>query len=179
MVQYYYGNTICANPTTPFHFQLIKRYTELTGSPVQVSTDDFAPYLQQEQLPSKLLVLFPNEAGEEVLQSFRQDLGVTHQATIVRGSYGWFLEVLHPQVSKGHGFARMLDHLHIPITQSVAFGDADNDMEFLQMAGLGVAMLNAKPLVQDIADQVTEWTNDDDGVIRTLQAMEKEGLLLA
>jgi hydroxymethylpyrimidine pyrophosphatase-like HAD family hydrolase len=73
----------------------------------------------------------------------------------------------------------MLDHLHIPITQSVAFGDADNDMEFLQMAGLGVAMLNAKPLVQDIADQVTEWTNDDDGVIRTLQAMEKEGLLLA
>lgn len=181
MVQYYYGDTISANATTSSHYVLMHQYMELTGSKVHVVTnEDFDAYLQQGKLPSKVLVLFPTEAEGEILQAFQEEMGVSKTATIVRGSYGWFLEVLHPQVSKGHGLERMLvDHLKIPMSECIAFGDSDNDVEFLQMAGLGIAMRNAKPHIQEIADQVTEFTNDEEGVIRTLQAMELKGLLSA
>ena len=43
-----------------------------------------------------------------------------------------------------------------------------NDVEMLAWAGLGVAMGNAEPLVQDAADVVTT-TNDDFGVARVLE----------
>lgn len=59
----------------------------------------------------------------------------------------------------------------------LAFGDGDNDLEFLQLAGWGVAMKNAREVVKETADEVCEWSNDEDGVIRTLQQYELEGKL--
>ena len=99
-------------------------------------------------------------------------------ATIVRGHLGWFLEVLHPDVNKGNGLQNMCKHLNVPIDRCLAFGDGDNDIEFLQMAGRGYAMKNAREVVKNIADQVLEYTNDQDGVIRTLQALEEQNCLI-
>ena len=60
----------------------------------------------------------------------------------------------------------------------MAFGDGDNDAEFLSVAGFGFAMKNARDNVKELADSVTEWTNDEDGVIRTLQNLEEAGRLI-
>ena len=46
------------------------------------------------------------------------------------------------------------------------------------MAGFGFAMKNARDNVKELADSVTEWTNDEDGVIRTLQNLEEAGRLM-
>ncbi len=43
----------------------------------------------------------------------------------------------------------------------MAFGDAENDMDMLAYAGLGVAMGNAKGCVKEIADFVTADINED------------------
>ncbi|MBN2470283.1 MAG: HAD family phosphatase [Anaerolineae bacterium] len=73
------------------------------------------------------------------------------------------LEVLPPGASKGDGLRRLLDDLGIAPAEVIAFGDAENDLEMLQMVGIGVAMGNATDSVKAVADYVTA-SNDEDGV---------------
>jgi hydroxymethylpyrimidine pyrophosphatase-like HAD family hydrolase len=56
----------------------------------------------------------------------------------------------------GEGLRRLCAEIGVPIAQAVAFGDGENDMEMLKMAGIGVAMANARPAAKDAADVVLE-----------------------
>ena len=55
----------------------------------------------------------------------------------------------------------------------MAFGDAQNDLDMIEYAGIGIAMGNAEECLKQIADDVTSDV-DDDGV---WNALEKYGLL--
>ena len=57
----------------------------------------------------------------------------------------------------------LCDLLEIQMSDVIAFGDGNNDIEMLQVAGEGVAMGNAPVEVQQAADYVT-GSNDEDGV---------------
>jgi len=81
------------------------------------------------------------------------------EAHVVRGSPPWFVEVLNPNVCKGNGLKQMSKHLDIPPEEIIAFGDGDNDLEFLDYAGKGIAMKNARDNVKAAANEITEWTN--------------------
>lgn len=50
----------------------------------------------------------------------------------------------------------------------MAMGDANNDIEMLQFAGLGIAMGNASDYVKSLADDVTA-SNEEDGVARAIE----------
>lgn len=64
-------------------------------------------------------------------------------------------------VSKGIGLESLCQYLNIPIEETIAVGDADNDIEILKTAGLSVAMGNANEKVKSICDvQVTDCDND-------------------
>ena len=67
----------------------------------------------------------------------------------------------------------LLDHFRIPLEQSMAFGDGENDLSMLRHAGIGVAMGTASGAVRAGADYVT-GTVDEDGV---LSALEHFGLV--
>ncbi len=47
-------------------------------------------------------------------------------------------------------------------------GDANNDIEMLQFAGLGIAMGNASDYVKSLADAVTS-SNEEDAVARAIE----------
>ena len=50
----------------------------------------------------------------------------------------------------------------------IAFGDEQNDLEMLDYAGTGVMMANGNSVLQSVADEVTEYTNNEDGLARFL-----------
>ena len=56
------------------------------------------------------------------------------------------------------------EHFQIPLSNSVAAGDAENDISMLQAAGTAVAMANATPEVKACADFITQQDNDHDGL---------------
>lgn len=62
---------------------------------------------------------------------------------------------------------KMMEHFGIPMEDSVAFGDGDNDIAMLRGAGVGVAMGNAPQNVKDAADMVTDDVTCD-GVAKAL-----------
>jgi Cof subfamily protein (haloacid dehalogenase superfamily) len=195
VVQYYVDDDIYANPMQPqhdenanapsWHMELCQEYTVLTGSKTIYVEDDFAAAMQQG-LPSKLLVLCPKDIQDDVMaqleRAFSDDTTIIppeDRPHLVRGYLGWFVEILPPNVNKGSGLARMCDHLNIALDDVVAFGDGDNDYEFIQRAGWGIVMKNGQPVVKEVADEVIGWTNNEHGVVRTLEAMEARNELAA
>lgn len=75
-----------------------------------------------------------------------------------------YLEIIHPEVSKGAALARLAGELGIPIEETVAVGDSFNDIEMVEAAGLGVAVANAIPELKAVADVVLERTADDGAI---------------
>lgn len=175
-VQFYHQDLILVNSNTPEHAAIVGLYSQLTGSTITYVEDDFDSMLVDGKLPSKLLVLFPESRIDHATHVYQNGL-TADQATIVGGAFDWFLEVLDPHVHKGYGLARMCEYLEIPISQCIAMGDGANDLEFLQMAGLGIAMKNARDIVKQHADMALEWTNAEHGVMRALERLDRDGKL--
>ncbi|CAN0336513.1 unnamed protein product [Hapterophycus canaliculatus] len=72
------------------------------------------------------------------------------------------LEVLPPGASKGHGVEVLLKHLGIDPLHLMALGDAENDVEMLRLAGVGVCVGNASPPAKAAARFMAP-TNAEDG----------------
>ncbi len=73
------------------------------------------------------------------------------------------LQIMSPDAGKSTALQWVADHYHIPMQQVMALGDAPNDVGMLQLAGVGVAMDNAKPMVKAVANWIAP-TNNDHGV---------------
>lgn len=78
-----------------------------------------------------------------------------------------FASVISGAATKRRAFDFLLDHHQVQPHEVIAFGDAESDMDFLQMAGIGVAMGNANPNVKAVANWVTK-TADEAGVAYAL-----------
>lgn len=84
------------------------------------------------------------------------------------------MEITHPEAKKGIALGALCEILNIPLENTMALGDSGNDESMLKAAGLGVAMGNAPDLIREIADTVTERSENDGAAI----AIERYALKL-
>ena len=77
------------------------------------------------------------------------------------------------------GLKEMCSHLGYDLDKVLAIGDGNNDVEFVQLAGKGVAMKNATDKLKEAADEVCPWTNDEDGVAKLLRRLKEAGQLVS
>ena len=78
------------------------------------------------------------------------------------------IEITHASVTKGTGLLALAAQLGIPAEETIAVGDADNDLPMLRAAGLAVAMGNAIPAVRALAGDVTDDC-DHDGAAHAIE----------
>ena len=95
--------------------------------------------------------------AEELCQRFS---GVRSQPVIY--------EAMPLGTTKATALSRLAEILKIDSSEIMAMGDANNDIEMLQFAGLGIAMGNASDYVKSLADAVTA-SNEEDGVARAIE----------
>jgi Cof subfamily protein (haloacid dehalogenase superfamily) len=81
----------------------------------------------------------------------------------------YILEILPPRTNKGTALERIAERLAIGREAVLAIGDSMNDEGMISWAGTGVAMINGDERIKDIAEVVTEKSNDDDGVADIIQ----------
>ena len=113
----------------------------------------------------------PGDDGRRRRDGLHARLDARGLATLIRGIAALFVEVLHPDVNKGNGLVQMCKALGIPIEQGGAFGDGDNDIEFVSKAGLDRATRGLRCSRCGLRD---ERTNDEDGVAHALHQLEAE-----
>jgi len=154
---------------------LTRRYQALTGVPAHKYVSSYDEGIAAGA-PYKLLVM-TDDADVDTTLALLESRLPADLVKLIRGSPPFFVEVLHPHVDKGAGLRQVCAGLQIPLGEVVAFGDGDNDIEFLQTAGLGVAMSNARPTLKAVASRVTDRSHDEDGVAAALRQMEASGEL--
>ncbi|AEV95295.1 Cof-type HAD-IIB family hydrolase [Pediococcus claussenii] len=78
------------------------------------------------------------------------------------------LEIVSKGIQKAKAVSYIANYYGIDRSNIIAFGDEHNDAEMLDFVGRGVAMKNATPQIKGIANDITEFDNDHDGVARYL-----------
>lgn len=72
-----------------------------------------------------------------------------------------FFEIYLKKNHKATGILKALEYLDIPLENSYAFGDGDNDVEMLETVGCGIAMGNASDRVKSYAKKITDTVSND------------------
>ena len=84
-------------------------------------------------------------------------------------AFHW-LQSFHQEASKGKMLKRMAQHLDIPLSKTVVFGDYLNDLDMFKVSGYAIAVENALPEVKSTAQQIIS-SNVDQGVVTYLESL--------
>lgn len=86
------------------------------------------------------------------------------------------VEIIKKGISKATGIEYVLDYLGVDQKNTIAFGDEDNDFQMIEYVSHGVAVKNAVEPLKERANDITEFTNNEDGVGRYLNDYFNLGL---
>lgn len=105
----------------------------------------------------------------ELLQNAVDNLPneVFEKYTVVR-STPYFLEFMNKKVNKGTGLELLAKHLGVKQDEIISMGDAGNDLDMIEYAGMGIAMANAFEEVKKAANYITD-SNNEDGVAKAIE----------
>ena len=121
--------------------------------------DDGLRTIDQEGLvPLKCLFIGEPEANDRLIATLRTRF--EGSLSVVR-SHPLFVEAVSPAASKGRALAYLAERCGLSRDEVVAVGDSGNDLSMVRWAGMGVAMGNATPDVQAVADWVAPTVTED------------------
>ena len=108
--------------------------------------------------PTKLVIVdHPDDVEgwlEEAREAFRGRLFVTR-------SLPHYIEIGAPEGTKSRALSFLCDRWGIDPSRTIAFGDADNDLDMLRFAGHGVAVGGMTAEVREAADAVAPPVHED------------------
>lgn len=109
---------------------------------------------------SKFMFIGENEILKEIAEELDKKLKDKVYYAFSRPVY---LEVHSPKVSKANALCFLLNKYDIKKENVMAFGDNNNDIEMLEIAGISVAVDNAENSVKEKAKYITK-SNIENGV---------------
>ena len=126
-----------------------RRYLDPKGDPFPIFMENPGPV-------EKVNLMFTNEMEKEMVYEQIQNLPISF-TTIAPCS----LEINANGVSKAQGLKKLCRHLGIELSECIAIGDSENDLDLIRKAGLGLAVENAQQQVLDAADAIVPSNNND------------------
>ena len=114
-------------------------------------------------------ILLVGENGK--LRKASEELQKSHIGSEVKMMFSldMLLEILPYDSDKSVALKWLSEYVNVPLSEILAVGDAENDIEMLKEAGIGVAMNNAYEHVKEFADYVTERDNNHDGLVEAVE----------
>ena len=119
----------------------------------------------------KMSMVVGEERSKSVLQEIN-DLFDGHVRAVSSG-YGC-IDILQDGIHKAWGLEELLRRWDLKAEQIMTFGDSENDIEMLELAGISYAMENAEEAVKEIATKVAP-ANSQAGVYQVLENWLERG----
>lgn len=121
------------------------------------------PWKILNQPPHKLLLIdLHNHERLAGIQTLLEQAYGDRLQTVFSNPY--YLEVFAKAAGKGNSLRYLCEHLNIPVSDSYAAGDAENDLSMLQAAGTAIVMCNGTDDLKKHADIITTRSNDECGL---------------
>lgn len=117
--------------------------------------------------PTALSIFCEDDKQEGIVQRLMDQYGDKISVRTWGGDLP-LLEIVRHGIHKATGVARIADFYRVPQDHILAFGDENNDLEMIAYAGHGVAMANAIEEIKAVADAITPYGHDQDGLARYL-----------
>lgn len=128
---------------------------ELTGMPYR-KVESFKSEVEGPVV--KCIMLEKPEYLAEVEKKLKESLGENYSIAI---SKPFFLEIMKRGIDKGASLLRLAEKLGIDASEIIACGDSYNDQSMLEVAGLSVAVENAKEPIKDLCDYIAPKNTED------------------
>lgn len=126
------------------------------------------PAVSPDPSPIKVNIITPFEHSS--LIDFRADMRkITEGKLFDVFSKPEMLEFSHMKSNKGDAVRYMADFYKVPVENTVAVGDEENDCPMIEAAGVGVAMANASEVAKKSADYVTVHDNNHAGISEVIE----------
>lgn len=88
----------------------------------------------------------------------------------------YYVEIVAKGVDKSISLEKVLERLGVKKEEMVAFGDGENDLSMLKMAGRGYCMMNARDHVREKCSLFAP-PNSEDGCAQVIEKLIDEGIL--
>lgn len=130
--------------------------------------ESFVAALLRRGVPASVgrAVVATVDPHEESVRQAIKETDLPLQVSLNKGS----IMVLPAGVNKVTGLRRALDELGLTADGVVGIGDAENDIDFLEACGCGVAVANALPSVKSRAQLVTRGAHGA-GVVEVIEQL--------
>lgn len=140
-------------------------------SPARFAEMRWVPSLESADPTPRGVVLFGDDLNALVVEALMPEWqGDVRFLTSVMSSGATALTLTDRGADKGVALGAACAELGIDLSQAVAIGDSETDVEMFRVAGTSVAMGQASDLVKAAATWVTE-SNLDDGVARAIEPL--------
>ncbi|MBQ7059465.1 MAG: HAD family hydrolase [Firmicutes bacterium] len=127
--------------------------------------------IEQLVMPPCLLLAIERQEPEK-LKTLQQALKEQFSDEVTSYfSSSEYLDILPAGVNKGKALSTLASHLEIPIEDTIAAGDEENDISMVEAAGFGIAMKNGTERIRALADMITEEDNCHDGLATALRQL--------
>lgn len=141
-------NNYCERPEN-FHTETFRNYIKRIPETY---------YTKLEYAPGRFDKFFAYVDEKERMDAFQAEFG--QELDFIDREHG-FYEIVPKGCSKATAIQFLADRLRIPLEDTVAIGDSNNDLPMLKYAGTSIAMGNATRAVLDMADYVTTDVMND------------------
>lgn len=124
----------------------------------------------KNRLDSMDVIVRDKESKDRIWKKIRN----TAKEVYITSSVEQLIEIAHQNAGKKAGTEFVAEQLGLKREEIAAFGDADNDIDMLQYAGVGIAMENASERCKAAADYITKHHTEDGvsyGVRRILKLL--------
>ncbi len=160
-IQTYHDEKVLVEPESDD--DMVRSYCRKVGMEFEV-IDDIG---QLDEEPVKMLIIGPDP---EPLEEFRTWLASWAGDSIdTFFSNDEYCEIVGKGLNKGNALRQMAKLVEVSIEDTIAAGDAANDISMVDAAGTGCAMANGTDEIKSAADYVTEKTNNECGVAEIIE----------
>ncbi len=145
--------------------------TRFTRNDSQVLLEDKNAEVLLKKNIKQIMII---DKDKEAVKEYQKELQKEKEITLVDSSRNdkeemWF-SIISSISSKGNALKILADYLNIPLKDTIAIGNDNNDISMIKTAGVGVAVENATADLKKYANIITD-SNDLDGVAHYLETL--------
>lgn len=130
---------------------------------------------QVDEISDEITQVVIHSSNEENFSKYMEEIKKINNIEVCNGGINdegeCFADIDIKGTSKGNAIKELFRLFNIKKEESICFGDSNNDIPMFQSCGIKVAMKNGTQEIKQAADYITEYSCDEDGVIRFLKSI--------